>query len=626
MDQEIDPHNDDRAIQIWPKWNFAGPSTFTFKVKDSSGHVSDNAYTVTLVRQLPTPSAPQNLTATTSDAQVTLTWTDPNDSTITHYQHETKFVGDRDFGVWKNIPGSNKDTTTFTATGLENGKEYEFTIRAVNANGEGSYSRVRATPLGVAKPSGLTAVIGSGRVTLGWTDPNDADVAAYEYQQRRPLSGRLGTLNWRAPSNKDQITRYQYRTRQGSNTWTSWKDICVQASDATCKDTTTYAVHDVVIGNRYMEEVRYMTGATSTNVKLVAQEATLTSSSGGNVQLEWRAATQVRYFISPHPVSKYQYQYNTGGSWPANWTDVPCVWPCNLQTLGSYVVPNLTGNTAYTFRMRAVFPEDVTWAMTIYSERKGPNTAYAETWPVEWNAISGSGANSTTTVVTGLANGTTYDFRIRAKSAVAPGPVSDSVQVLLVKPSPPANLRATPGDSRVTLSWSDPKDSTITRYQYQYKLSASSTWGGWQNMAGSGATTTSPRRQPAHQQHQLHLPRPRGERAGQRNLVRRSRDDAERPTRHARGAHGGFQERVRAAGLERSKPGRRPHNQVPVPEEAYGRLAHGLDGRTVRLALRGHQHPDLFLREGAFRPPAFTTSASAPSGRPPRALRRQRRA
>ena len=54
------------------------------------------------------------------------------------------------------------------------------------------------------------------------------------------------------------------------------------------------------------------------------------------------------------------------------------------------------------------------------------------------------------------------------------------------------NFRAAPGNRRVTLSWDNPNDSTIVRYQYRYMSTSDSSWNpDWRNISGSGAGTTS---------------------------------------------------------------------------------------------------------------------------------------
>ena len=107
--------------------------------------------------------APENLTATSGDdRQTTLSWTDPDNSTI--YKYQVSMDGGTTF---TDISGSTKSTTTTTVTGLTNGAEYTLAVRAVNYFGYGAASTVAATPLWPA-PTNLVATLDDGRVYLEW--------------------------------------------------------------------------------------------------------------------------------------------------------------------------------------------------------------------------------------------------------------------------------------------------------------------------------------------------------------------------------------------------------------------------------------------------------------------------
>ena len=55
----------------------------------------------------------------------------------------------------------------------------------------------------------------------------------------------------------------------------------------------------------------------------------------------------------------------------------------------------------------------------------------------------------------------------------------------------PTGFSVQPGNRRVALSWDDPDHSSITGWQYQQRLGGRGTWGQWQDITGSSATTTS---------------------------------------------------------------------------------------------------------------------------------------
>jgi uncharacterized repeat protein (TIGR02543 family) len=86
------------------------------------------------------PSAPQDLTVTPGDTQVALSWTAPasdGGSAITYYQVS------KDNGVnWTDV----ELNTSYTFTGLSNGTEYSFKVRAVNSSGNGAEASATATP------------------------------------------------------------------------------------------------------------------------------------------------------------------------------------------------------------------------------------------------------------------------------------------------------------------------------------------------------------------------------------------------------------------------------------------------------------------------------------------------
>ena len=143
------------------------------------------------------PAAPAGLAATAGNGSVTLAWSDPSDSGITGYEHglnhnDTSTGRFSGWGPWTAIGGSGAGTVGHVFTGLANGREYRFRLRAVNARGAGDAAPeahpwfVSATPAGpVARPvvpGGLAAAPGDRSVTLSWSDPSDPTITGYEYR------------------------------------------------------------------------------------------------------------------------------------------------------------------------------------------------------------------------------------------------------------------------------------------------------------------------------------------------------------------------------------------------------------------------------------------------------------
>ncbi|MYF20024.1 MAG: hypothetical protein F4218_05210, partial [Synechococcus sp. SB0677_bin_5] len=107
-----------------------------------------------------------------------------------------------------------------------------------------------------------------------------------------------------------------------------------------------------------------------------------------------------------------------------------------------------------------------------------------------WQDISGSSASTVSHTVSGLRNGIIYAFRIRAVAGSVHGVESDGVLVRPVAPAPgkPTGFTAKAGNRHVGLSWSDPGNIVITRWEYQQKAGGGS-YGAWQNISGSKATS-----------------------------------------------------------------------------------------------------------------------------------------
>lgn len=86
------------------------------------------------------PGAPQNFTATPGNGEVTLSWIAPasdGGSAILRYE-----VSKDDGASWENV----ELNTSYTFTGLTNGTEYTFMVRAVNGVGNGDQASASATP------------------------------------------------------------------------------------------------------------------------------------------------------------------------------------------------------------------------------------------------------------------------------------------------------------------------------------------------------------------------------------------------------------------------------------------------------------------------------------------------
>jgi len=117
-------------------------------------------------KPIPPPPVPTNLTASAGNAKVILTWTASTGATSYSVFRGTASLGQSATPVVTVIVG-----TTYTDAGLINGVTYYYRIAAFNGSGHSSEgNQAAAAPVAPpAVPTNLTAVAGTGSVTLNWT-------------------------------------------------------------------------------------------------------------------------------------------------------------------------------------------------------------------------------------------------------------------------------------------------------------------------------------------------------------------------------------------------------------------------------------------------------------------------
>ena len=202
------------------------------------------------------------------------------------------------------------------------------------------------------------------------------------------------------------------------------------------------------------------------------------------------------------PIDNYDLRYREGTT--GSWTNGPQNQPGTSAT-----IPGLTESTSYQVQVLARNAEDDSpWSLpgsgqtgalgapdvpTSLSVMRGNQEVMlswvqpsggAEVTGYEYEQdVSGrwrsTGSTDTTTTVTGLTNGQSYTFRVRAVNsagASAASIASPSVIPATV-PGAPTNIGVTGGDQEVELSWTAPTSNggdSITSYQYEQ--SGSGTW------------------------------------------------------------------------------------------------------------------------------------------------------
>jgi DNA-binding beta-propeller fold protein YncE len=148
----------------------ASTTIYTLTATNANG-TSTASTTVTVSATVPT--APQSLSASSGNAQVSLSWSTPSSdggSSLTQYLVYDRFTGSSTFALYAT---TTPNQATSTVTFLTNGQAYDFEILAQNSVGTSTASNVAtSTPITVpTAPTNATSTPGNGFATVSVSTP-----------------------------------------------------------------------------------------------------------------------------------------------------------------------------------------------------------------------------------------------------------------------------------------------------------------------------------------------------------------------------------------------------------------------------------------------------------------------
>jgi hypothetical protein len=149
--------------------NPTSTTIYTITATNSNG----TSTATTTVQIAAVPSAPQSLSATPGNSQISLSWSAPlsnGSSSLTGYLVYDRFTGSSTFVLYATTTQSQ---TNATATSLANGQSYSFEILAENAIGTSTPSSiVSSTPYTVPNPpTSVSAVAGNASAVISFSAP-----------------------------------------------------------------------------------------------------------------------------------------------------------------------------------------------------------------------------------------------------------------------------------------------------------------------------------------------------------------------------------------------------------------------------------------------------------------------
>lgn len=135
------------------------------------------------------PANVTSLTVTAADGNAVLTWKNPTDADFDGVQVSMSPAE----GTLKNAISLEKDVTSFEVIGLENGKEYTFTVKTFDKSLNYSESvTAKATVIDTsdktapANVTELSVQAENGNAVLNWKNPTDADFAGVQISMNSP--------------------------------------------------------------------------------------------------------------------------------------------------------------------------------------------------------------------------------------------------------------------------------------------------------------------------------------------------------------------------------------------------------------------------------------------------------
>ena len=206
---------DDDMFTVSPKTGLeAGTHTATVTVSGGNGITESFDVSFTVNPAPKAPTAPQDFTATPGDTEVELSWTAPaseGDAAISGYE-----VFNDNGNSW--IPAATETGHTFT--GLTNGTQYTFKVRAVNSVGYGAEATATATPAAPTAPDApqyFIAIPGDTEVVLSWAAPDNdggAAITGYEvFSDNGNLWEAATTNSWHTFTGLTNDQSYTFKVR-----------------------------------------------------------------------------------------------------------------------------------------------------------------------------------------------------------------------------------------------------------------------------------------------------------------------------------------------------------------------------------------------------------------------------
>ena len=493
----------------------SGAAVLTHSLQaDSSGHKVDGSMVSFAAPQFAADAAPRSVAENTVSGNVgaAVAAVDPDGDAVYH----SVLATDASSAATAHLAAFHRHFELAETSG-------QITVRAgslLNYEDRSSYVvRIEATDredaVGMAESAPYTV---DDTLTLTIT-LNNVDEDGTVTISGSPVSGQTLTASVSDPDGGVSVLTYKWSRSSSQNSG---------FSDIADEDQAEYVVQDSDEGMYLRVTVRYADVHTS----IKSEHATTTKPAAANAPENLSAAPGDRRVAlswddpGDATIDRYQYRYrNTSDSgWRPDWTDVAA----SDAATTSHRLAGLTNGVEYTFQVRRMYLENgqddpgahgevksiprgalgapanlsavsagdgeiaLSWDdpgdITITGYQYRLRLSSASAWSPDWAYFAEA---TTSHTLSGLVNNVRYTVEVRALRVGVGGPASRDSATPRGPLRAPAGFTATPGDSRVALSWDATDDDSVSGYQYRRRLSSDAAWSpDWTDIAQSRWTTT----------------------------------------------------------------------------------------------------------------------------------------
>lgn len=454
--------------------------TYAVRAKNVN-KIGDYSSTRSVTTLPQTPAAPTNVTHTSTDNSVTVSW--------------SAVIGATGYDVLFNGTTYAETKTSRTFTGLAANTAYSYQVRSKNADGASPYGPSQMVRTAPKAPASVSASTNENSVTVSWPAVSGAtsyDVifdgktyrvttnslkvsglspnTSHTYQVRANNangSGAYGSARTvkTAPKVPNPITQSSTK----NSVTVGWDAVPGAISYDLLFNGTTYrvtgtskTVTGLNPGTNYSYQVRANNGDGSSSYSTAGTASTLPNAPGMPMNVKISAAEESITLSWTAAYGATSYEVMVGST-------------VHEVKGTSATITGLTSFTSYTCKMRAKNAGGTsayTTAQTVKTKTKTPENitavALRDSVTLSWDAVSGAtsydvkfngtvrSVKGTTTTITGLNPNTIYTYSVCTRYGTAASLYSTerTVKTLPGAPAVPANVTASATVNSVTISWS----------------------------------------------------------------------------------------------------------------------------------------------------------------------------